>query len=129
MARARARRPTAPREFQFTTAEIDRALEQGSHTDELKAYFGTGRFAQLEGLAARRRRGRGPRVLILPGIMGSILGSPGRFFDHVVWLNPFNIARGQVSQLALDDHGNGRHQSLDAIAYYYYFLRRTLTAE
>lgn len=117
--------------FQFTTPEIDAALAAGTHTEELKAYFGPGRFPELRQMrpAARRGNRRGPRVLVLPGIMGSTLGSTGRIFDHVIWLNPFNIALGEALQLALTPDGAGRHGSLDAIPYYYYFLRQTLKAE
>src|SRR5262245_44550550 len=93
--------------FQFTTPEIDAALAAGTHQEELKAYFGAEKLPELRKLRTAARRGvrGGPRVLVLPGIMGSTLGSPGRLFDHVIWLNPFNIALGEAFELALDDDG------------------------
>src|SRR5687768_11561024 len=66
------RNPAAP--FELKDDEIERALVTGEYPDLLKRYFGDAEYQSLQGLAresaARSVRG-GPRVLILPGLMGS----------------------------------------------------------
>src|ERR1700722_5482096 len=55
------------------------ALACGEHEQSLREYFGPPAYAELSVLAAaakRAKKSRGPRVLILPGIMGSKLGGP-----------------------------------------------------
>ena len=84
---------------------VEEALISGSHRDLLEDYFGEEAYAELRELAARSRRVRvrgGPRVLILPGIMGSKLGRPGRFFDDTLWIDPVDISAGRLAGLALD---------------------------
>jgi len=72
--RALASNRSAP--FKMQPQEIESALLTGQHADLLKRYFGEREYAELQALArdanARSVRG-GPRVLILPGIMGSTL--------------------------------------------------------
>jgi pimeloyl-ACP methyl ester carboxylesterase len=79
-------------------------LESGEHAAALSANFGDSEYRELRGLAqavaARRVRG-GPRVLILPGIMGSKIGKPGRVSDDVLWLDPFEVIAGKLAELAL----------------------------
>ncbi|HEX9622045.1 MAG TPA: M17 family peptidase N-terminal domain-containing protein, partial [Polyangiaceae bacterium] len=81
--------------FRLNDAEVERALSTGEYAWELERRFGETELAELRALAreaaAQRRRG-GPRVLILPGIMGSKLGIPGRWFDDVYWLDPLDFA-------------------------------------
>jgi len=91
--------------FQLSDARIEEALAGEGHRDLLEAYFGEELYEEFRTLS-RQSRGRrvrgGPRVLILPGIMGSTLGRPGRFFDDCIWVDPVDIARGRLTQLALD---------------------------
>ena len=100
--------------FQAGDAAILRALETGAHADALREFFGLDTYTDLTGLAEQatavraqraRRRGAKPaqRVLILPGIMGSKLGTPrsaGRR-AQVLWIDPLRIAAGQLTRLAL----------------------------
>jgi pimeloyl-ACP methyl ester carboxylesterase len=101
--------------FKADEEAIFHALRVGTHEPALREYFGAAGFAELKPLAARcpdaaaRPAGRGrsnagkPRVLILPGIMGSKLGSPagshGR--SRVVWIDPSTIGSGVLTELAL----------------------------
>lgn len=72
----------------------------------LEDYFGEAAYRELRELAleasAIRVRG-GPRVLILPGIMGSTLGIENRVgpFDDILWLDPLDIGLGNLTMLAL----------------------------
>jgi pimeloyl-ACP methyl ester carboxylesterase len=86
------------------------ALANGHRADSLREYFGTSAYAELSSLAAAAqstKRRRGPRVLILPGIMGSKLGTPkpgaARPSDPsgVLWIDPLQIAAGRLKDLAL----------------------------
>jgi hypothetical protein len=74
--------------------------------DGLVEYFGAELHAELVKLAratARRKRGAGRRVYVLPGIMGSQLGfirGPKRPND-ILWLDPIDIAFGRLIDLRL----------------------------
>jgi len=94
--------------YNLTDAEVERALESGDHRSELEPYFGEAAYEELHSLAqkARRQRRGGPRLLVLPGIMGSKLGFPRTdFFDDVIWIDPIDIARGNMSDLVLPTSG------------------------
>jgi pimeloyl-ACP methyl ester carboxylesterase len=64
--------------FRADDAATLAALTDGSRRECLREYFGDTGYAELAELAARAAVSarRGPRVLILPGIMGSKLGAP-----------------------------------------------------
>ncbi len=83
---------------------VEEALFSGEHRDLLEAYFGENGYEELVALK-RKARGRarrgGPRVLILPGIMGSKLGTKGALFDDALWLDPLDVVRGNLTDLAL----------------------------
>jgi len=88
---------------------VERLLASGAQRDVLVDYFGAAAYAELAVLArraARARRRGGPRVYILPGIMGSQLGRPrGHGLPHdVLWLDPIDIAIGRLRELALRPH-------------------------
>lgn len=93
-------------EFELTNEHIESALRTGQDSGLLEDYFGPAEYEELRHLArdasARTVRG-GPKVLILPGIMGSKIGTPGRLgiFDDVYWFDPVDIAAGRVTELAL----------------------------
>src|SRR5258708_13524616 len=91
------------------------ALVSGRHAQSLREYFGTPAYAQLSVLAAaakRAKKPRGPKVLILPGIMGSKIGDAAGSagarsgarrrgaFPQVLWIDPLQIAAGRLAALA-----------------------------
>src|ERR1700730_11477929 len=90
------------------------ALVSGRHAQSLREYFGAPAYAQLSALAAaakKAKRPRGPKVLILPGIMGSNKGGaaggarPGSMqrgvIPGVLWIDPLEIAAGRLTSLSL----------------------------
>jgi Alpha/beta hydrolase family len=88
------------------------ALASGRQMESLREYFGAPAYAELSVLAAAEKKAkkpRGPRVLILPGIMGSKLGLPVRDAgakhrgraSEVLWIDPLQIAAGRLTALAL----------------------------
>jgi pimeloyl-ACP methyl ester carboxylesterase len=97
-----------PTGYQLQDGELEKALLSGDHAEILEQYIGEPEYEELKQLAmdAYRTDVRGgPRVLILPGIMGSKLGYPGKIFDDVLWIDPIDIAMGRLDKLALsNDH-------------------------
>ena len=76
---------------------------------------------------ARRAAGMrgGPRVLILPGIMGSTLGRPRKgLLDDIKWFDPLEIAAGGLKKLALP--GGRRYRPLGVLRFAYERLRLVL---
>ena len=130
--RPRSRRASAPRQtpatipantaFELSDAEIERALQTGAYAGLLEDYFGAELYAELRQLkrdaAARSVRG-GPKVLLLPGIMGSKIGRDRKLnpFDDVVWVDPLGIARGHLARIALPDNGRWRAIGVMLMAY------------
>jgi pimeloyl-ACP methyl ester carboxylesterase len=84
--------------------DIERLLANGERKAELVAIFGEGGYRELSALArqasGRRLRG-GPAVYVLPGLMGSRIGTRGRLLDDVLWLDPIEVAAGHLVRLAL----------------------------
>lgn len=96
--------PALPSPADLHEDQIIALLRSGAHAALLSAYFGEVEYrelAQLAKIAATRGNGRGEVVFILPGIMGSRLGSMRRQMASLVWLHPIAIAQGGLSQLAL----------------------------
>jgi pimeloyl-ACP methyl ester carboxylesterase len=98
--------------FHADDDEVLDALAGGRHALSLREYFGAPAYAELSTLAAAAKgagKPRGPRVLILPGIMGSKLGGqirgarskPRRRAPEVLWIDPLQIAAGRLTALAL----------------------------
>ena len=86
--------------FHADDQEVLDALLTGHHVRSLREYFGAQAYVRLSALAAAARRAgkpRGPRVLILPGIMGSKI----RAFPEVLWIDPLQIAAGRLADLRL----------------------------
>jgi pimeloyl-ACP methyl ester carboxylesterase len=94
------------------------ALVSGRHARSLREYFGAPAYAQLTALAAAAKQAkqpRGPKVLILPGIMGSKIGDAARgatgntragtrrrgASPKVLWIDPLEIAAGRLTALTL----------------------------
>ena len=85
---------------------VERLLASGAHRNELIDYFGAAEYAELAVLARRAAgaaKRRGPRVYILPGIMGSQLGRPrAHGLPHdILWLDPVDIAIGRLREITL----------------------------
>jgi hypothetical protein len=65
--------------YSYDSYQFENLLATGEDAERLKVYFGEARYQELRELALqaqvheRKARG-GPRVLILPGIMGSTIG-------------------------------------------------------
>jgi pimeloyl-ACP methyl ester carboxylesterase len=95
----------APNAFALPSDQIERALLTGESPDLLEDYFGPEAYQQLRDLilhASTRVVRGGPRVLILPGIMGSTLSRKAALgIELNLWLNPIEIALGRLSELKL----------------------------
>jgi pimeloyl-ACP methyl ester carboxylesterase len=96
--------PTLPSPSDLHEDQVIALLRTGAHAALLSAYFGDDAYrelAQLAKIAATRSNPRGKVVFLLPGIMGSRLGSVRRRSPSLLWLHPVAIAQGGLSQLAL----------------------------
>src|SRR5262245_13685861 len=73
-------------------------LRSGQHPQLLGAYFGEAEYRELCQLAtqAAARNASGPRVYILPGIMGSKLASARRKAVDLLWLHPAAVSDGKL---------------------------------
>jgi len=90
---------------QLTDEALLSALVNGEHRHLLEPYFGEEAYTELAALAGRARarpsRG-GPKVILLPGIMGSRLGKKRPFlWDDIIWVDLFDAARGCLPELSL----------------------------
>lgn len=84
--------------------DVERLLAQGERSEELRAALGASAFRELSSLARRaalQRGRRGVRVYVLPGLMGSRIGSRGQVLDDVLWLDLLEVAAGHLTRLAL----------------------------
>jgi pimeloyl-ACP methyl ester carboxylesterase len=83
--------------------EVEQLLATGQRRRELVALFGEAGYRELSALAGRaaRVRRRGPPVYVLPGLMGSRIGTRGRLLDDVIWLDLIELAAGHLTRLAL----------------------------
>jgi CHAT domain-containing protein/pimeloyl-ACP methyl ester carboxylesterase len=105
----------APTAFGLPPGQLERALLTGESRSLLEDYFGPESYQQLRDLArdasTRSVRG-GPRVLILPGIMGSTLARKGHFgIEDTLWINPAEIALGRLTELKLNGGASAYHAS------------------
>ncbi len=87
-------------------AAIEQLLASGERRRELVALLGAGGYRELSELARRARDTRrgGPPVYpvyVLPGLMGSRIGTRGRLLDDVIWLDLVELAAGHLTRLAL----------------------------
>jgi pimeloyl-ACP methyl ester carboxylesterase len=81
------------------------AADAGSAFDASPiGHLGADLFARLRTLAEaveqRAARTSAPRVLIVPGLPGTSIGTRGRFVDDAVWLDPASVLRGRLTDLA-----------------------------
>jgi pimeloyl-ACP methyl ester carboxylesterase len=94
---------------------IERALLTGDSRGLMEDYFGPEAYSQLRDMArdaATRSVRGGPRVLILPGIMGSTLARKGVLgIDNVLWVDPIEIAFGKLTDLKVGGGASKYHAS------------------
>jgi pimeloyl-ACP methyl ester carboxylesterase len=94
--------PQPPNLGDLHDEQIVALLRSGAHSMLLSAYFGEQEYRELcqyAKLAATRADANGRVVYVLPGIMGSKLGS-ARQNGQLVWLHPATVASGGLMQLA-----------------------------
>ena len=97
---------TEPLDPTLGDEELEDALISGEQRDLLELYFGEDAYEDMRVLAGRARTARtrgGPRVLLLPGIMGSKLGTKSKKSDDLLWIDAFDILRGKLTKLSLLD--------------------------
>jgi pimeloyl-ACP methyl ester carboxylesterase len=112
--------------YSYREDEIEEALATGKDAERLKAYFGESRYLELRGLAQQVQGSvRGPRVLIVPGLMGSTIGRRRPLLDNVLWFDPVDIISGKLPQLALNETPS-RFTALGALPLAYTALRLRL---
>ena len=93
----------------WSDTQVEHWLASGEHRDELIAYFGPGEFRALASLARRAQRRRLPQramcVLVVPGIMGSLLGLRRRppLPHDILWIDPIDIHLGRLAWLRMPD--------------------------
>jgi pimeloyl-ACP methyl ester carboxylesterase len=116
---------------------LEKALRDSSHRRELAAYLGPTEYSLLQSLAAaaarggrRRRAARAklPQVYLLPGIMGSQLGTvrSGGEPPDLLWLDPSDIVQGRLTELRRG--ANLSIRPLGGIEYSYLPLKLRLQA-
>ncbi len=94
--------------FHAGHAAVLEALAKGTHAASLRMYFGTEVCQSLRALAVAAGAvapSQGPRVMIIPGIMGSGLSAGPRL---PLWFSPQLIGTGALQRLALPAADGGR---------------------
>ncbi|MGH7955760.1 MAG: esterase/lipase family protein, partial [Opitutaceae bacterium] len=93
----------------LTNDEIEDALASGEHQEMLETYFGPDEYADLVRLVRetppKRSTRSASRVLILPGICGSMLARSNGTKLDTIWVDFFDILRGRMRELKLPDVG------------------------
>jgi Alpha/beta hydrolase family len=132
--RSKAHRSAAELNWAFHASDgaILDALANGQHRASLREQFGAAAYQELSVLAARvqgAKNAGGPRVLILPGIMGSRLCvvKPVRASQEVLWIDPERIALGRLKELILPSSGSIR--PMGVLLFYYARMKLMLEIE
>jgi PGAP1-like protein len=119
--------------FAWSDAQVEQWLAAGAHVAELSGYFGAADYRELARLARRASRAPlaegAPRVLIVPGIMGSQLGlkRAAPLPDDIVWLDPIDIQQGRLAVLRVG--GPAAVVALGAELYSHLHLKLRLRAQ
>jgi len=93
----------------WSDTQVEQWLASGERREELTAYFGPGEYRVLMALARRARRrplsARATRVLVVPGIMGSLLGLRRRppLPNDILWIDPIDIHLGRLAWLRVPE--------------------------
>jgi pimeloyl-ACP methyl ester carboxylesterase len=91
----------------LSDVQVEHLLATGAYSAELISYFGKTEHAKLTALARAAQQAPlapdAPRVIIVPGIMGSNLGSrrAAPLPNDVLWLDPVDIEMGHLDRLKL----------------------------
>jgi pimeloyl-ACP methyl ester carboxylesterase len=93
--------------FHAANSAVFEALARRQHCESLREFFGTAVYEELCVLARAARKvktSQGPRVLLIPGMMGSRLcelsASRSRR-GRILWIDPTSIAGGRLKDLVL----------------------------
>jgi pimeloyl-ACP methyl ester carboxylesterase len=143
MRRSKTRHSAAALNWAFHASDgaILDALAKGHHRASLREQFGSAAYQELSVLATRAQRAKhagGPRVLILPGIMGSRLcavkrsrgaraAAPASSPQEVLWIDPERIAAGRLKELILPSAESIR--PMGVLLFSYARLKLTLEIE
>ena len=91
--------------MQNDLSEIESWRRTGAQETELRAHFGSPLYDELAGLARAAEANlnpfetRRPKVLFLPGMMGSRLSVIENGQPYHVWIDPVDITTGGLSKL------------------------------
>ncbi|HEY2590653.1 MAG TPA: hypothetical protein VGI35_03595, partial [Steroidobacteraceae bacterium] len=116
----------------WSDEEAERLLVSGGERQELEAFFGPDEYRELVRLARAAQRAKprrkACRVIIVPGIMGTLLALPRRapLPRDVLWLDPIDICTGRLRELAFP--GPARLEPGGIVLYSYLRLRLYLRA-
>jgi pimeloyl-ACP methyl ester carboxylesterase len=89
----------------WSDTQVEELLATGQHRRELENYFGAAEYRELAVLVRTARKtsiaAHAPRVIIVPGIMGSQLGLARRapLPPDILWIDPVDIAAGRLELL------------------------------
>ena len=113
----------SPVEF-LSSAELENLLADGKRASDLVAILGEQNYQELRELAEEakhetRRTRKRKRVLILPGLMGSTLGTR----TNTIWIDPLDVMRGNLAKLKMPDSTN---KAKDVIPFAYLKLKLRL---
>jgi len=118
--------------FAWSDEEAERLLASGLERQELEMFFGPAEYRDLVRLARAAQRAQlradACRAIIVPGIMGSLLGLPRRapLPRDVLWIDPIDIGSGRLSELRLP--GAGPVEPCGVVLYSYLRLKLHLRA-
>lgn len=87
------------------------------------------RFAALLKTQPKKRSAKPGKVLILPGVTGSKLGSRRRIADrlrHVIWFNPLRVLAGDLKDLSLKEELKQDIVTWGVFVHIYGYLRQSL---
>ena len=95
--------PTSFAPHRLHDEAIEQLLASGERKRDLVALLGEDAYRELSDLARRAQalRRAGPVVYVLPGLMGSRIGTRGKLLDDVIWLDLIEVAAGHLTRLAL----------------------------
>jgi pimeloyl-ACP methyl ester carboxylesterase len=123
---------TAEDLFKLDMPAMEGLVESGEHDELLRSYFGTECFDQIRSLKSGKRRAKSrlasnARVILLPGVMGSLIGLRNRGDSDIVWVNPVAIGSGEFKKLRLDSSSGPKYGARGAIPLYYTLLSMRLS--
>lgn len=87
--------------------EIEARLQAGTDEESVEQLFGAEQVSEMRDLIQEpEARGLREAVVLVPGVMGSLLGSI-RGVTTMTWINPLLFLKGQFSYLELSQDGSG----------------------